>query len=186
MAKLKDKKKRLIEKKRIGDWVRKGSIHWVVVLGGLGVGLALIFTFFLPKTRFEEVRENLLGDTKDVGSRLDLIEVYLENNQFEEAEEELKKVEELKGEVKGVEAERLESLWEEKREKDPKEISKEVEGWEEILEKYPDYRDGWLQLAVLWAKLGETEKTEEALGKALELDPNYELSQELEKLLKEE
>lgn len=55
--------------------------------------------------------------------------------------------------------------------------------WEEIVKKYPDFRDGWLQLAYNYLKNNELEKAKEALIQAKILDPNNKTIAELEKIL---
>src|SRR3989344_6657479 len=60
-------------------------------------------------------------------------------------------------------------------------ISKEIGFWQAFLEKNKDYRDGYLQLAVLEYKLRDYSKARFYLGKALEIDPNFEKGKELGK-----
>ncbi len=57
--------------------------------------------------------------------------------------------------------------------------------WEQILAEKPDYRDGWLQLSSLYAKMGNKEKTKAAFNLAREIDPNFTAFSSLEKLLEE-
>ena len=52
-------------------------------------------------------------------------------------------------------------------------IEQEITYWEEIINKTPTYRDGYLKLATLYWKLNEDEKAKTALNKATEIDPNY-------------
>jgi len=59
----------------------------------------------------------------------------------------------------------------------------EVSSWEQILNERPDYRDGWMQLATIYYKLGEKEKAREALWKAKALDPTNEIILNVEKLI---
>lgn len=55
--------------------------------------------------------------------------------------------------------------------------------WEQILAERPDYRDGWIQLAAIYYKLGDREKAREALGRAKLLDSTNETILSFEKLL---
>lgn len=55
--------------------------------------------------------------------------------------------------------------------------------WREIVNQYPDYRNGWLQLAYQYIRSNEIQKAQEALKMAEELDPNNETIKNLEKLL---
>lgn len=55
--------------------------------------------------------------------------------------------------------------------------------WEQILAERPDYRDGWIQLAAIYHKLGNKEKAKEALFRAKSLDPNNETILSFEKII---
>lgn len=57
--------------------------------------------------------------------------------------------------------------------------------WERILLERPDYRDGWIQLAAIYYKLGNKEKAREAIGKAKVLDPTNPTILSFEKLLED-
>ncbi len=59
----------------------------------------------------------------------------------------------------------------------------DVRKWEEIAKRYPGYRDGYFNLALLEYRLGSTRKAKEYLNKTLELDPNFEAGRKLEKLI---
>ncbi len=69
--------------------------------------------------------------------------------------------------------------WQEK-----KRVETEIGQWEEALEKYPGYRDVHLRLAVLNWQIKNDEKAKEHLQKARALDPNFEMTKELEKILR--
>lgn len=60
-----------------------------------------------------------------------------------------------------------------------------ITAWEQILEERPDYRDGWIQLAAAYYKIGERLRAKEALEKAKALDPNNETILNFEKFLEE-
>jgi len=55
--------------------------------------------------------------------------------------------------------------------------------WEQILTERPDYRDGWIQLAAIYHKLGNKEKAMVALEQAKLLDPTNETILSFEKIL---
>lgn len=57
--------------------------------------------------------------------------------------------------------------------------------WEQILAERPDYRDGWIQLAAIYYKLGNKEKAKEAISKAKVLDPTNPTILSFEKLLED-
>ncbi len=60
---------------------------------------------------------------------------------------------------------------------------KTVYEWEQILAEKPDFRDGWLQLSEVYAKMGNKEKAQEALSRAKAIDPNNEVIPSLEEQL---
>ena len=70
-----------------------------------------------------------------------------------------------------------------KRQKELQEKKMVIFKWEEILAAKPDFRDGWLKLAVSYLEIGAVQKAKEALDKAKELDPNYEKIKEIEDVL---
>lgn len=160
---------------------------------GAPAGVALLFfiflySLFLPKDKFQLAKERLVKNPNDFEAHLILAGEYLVNNQIEEAEEELVAVSSIqpstdsKQQVLGLSS-RLDELWLRWQEKKPEEVEKLIAEWEAIISEKPDYRDGYLQLALLHYKLYENEKAKEYLQKALELDPNFEPTKELEKFL---
>ena len=62
-------------------------------------------------------------------------------------------------------------------------IEAEIKQWEEVVEKTPTYRDGYLKLATLYWKLRQDDKAKEAINRAKEIDPNYDATYDLEEKL---
>ena len=160
---------------------------------GAPAGVALlaffvIYSLLLPKNRFQLAKERLVRDPNDFEAHLILVEEYLINNQIEEAERELIAVSSIQPvagsnqQVLGLSS-RLDELWLRWQEKKPEEVEKLITEWEEIISEKPDYRDGYLQLALLHYQLYENKRAKEYLQKALELDPNFEAAREMEKIL---
>lgn len=58
-----------------------------------------------------------------------------------------------------------------------------IVAWEQILEERPDYRDGWIQLAAAYYKIGDKQKAKEALSRAKAIDPANKTILNFEKLL---
>lgn len=56
--------------------------------------------------------------------------------------------------------------------------------WQSVVEKRPDYRDGYFQLSVLSYQIGKKDDAIVYLEKALQIDPNFEEGRKLEQLLK--
>jgi len=169
--------------KRLQRLTKKfGSLGLVILVSN-----AVLGSLFIPKNHFQILKEKLVQDPYNIEAHLQLAKIFLEANQFEKAEKELLVVQSLQQldnrvteqtKVLGV-SDTLEKLWQQKHYSDPKDIKKLISRWEEILEKYPDYRDGYLQLAYLYYKIYQNEKAKENLTKALELDPNFEPTQEV-------
>jgi len=57
-------------------------------------------------------------------------------------------------------------------------LASHQEYWKEVVEKYPDYKDGYFQLAIVSYQLGDTDRAKGAIGKVLEIDPNDATGQE--------
>ena len=64
-------------------------------------------------------------------------------------------------------------------------VISQVQYWQSVVKKYPDYRDGYYTLAVLSYRLKDIEYARGYLKKALELDPNFIEGRELEKKLRQ-
>lgn len=58
--------------------------------------------------------------------------------------------------------------------------------WEEIVEKHPNFPDGYYNAALYAAMLGEREKATELLERALVLDPTFNDAKKLEEEINEE
>jgi len=135
----------------------------------------IVCSLTLPKNRFQQAKEQLVQNPLDFQAHLVLAEEFLKNNQFKKAEKEL-----LAAQESGLLAE---ELWQKKHQSDPEDIQKLVAGWEKIIAEKPGYRDAYLQLAKLCYQIYEDEKAKKYLQKAIELDPNYEPTQELQKII---
>ncbi len=68
---------------------------------------------------------------------------------------------------------------------EPQRVRGEIAFWEKVILDKPDYRDAYLQLALLNYQSYEKDKAKFYLGKAIELDPNFEPTKELQKILED-
>lgn len=59
---------------------------------------------------------------------------------------------------------------------------KTIYQWEQITQERPNYRDGWIWLAVAYYKNNDKEKAHQALQKAKEIDPNNETLSQIKEL----
>jgi tetratricopeptide (TPR) repeat protein len=173
---------------RLKDWFLKleisssfkGVLKKVLIwTSSLLVSGWLLVSFLKPPSFNQLIRWQVLRNSQNTSARLILIENYLENNQFSQAEKELLKLE--KQDLNNWQTDKLANLWQKKQRQDPQEIEKQISHWQKQLEDRPDWRDAWLILSLLQAKLGKKETSWESLQKAKTLDPNYPLFQELEK-----
>lgn len=65
-----------------------------------------------------------------------------------------------------------------------KKIEEQINYWEKVVKQRNGYRDGYLELAILNYKLGRILTTKEYLERAKELDPNNEMVEKLEKIIR--
>ena len=162
--------------------------------GPSGVALIiflLIGSFLYPKNELQILKWRLLQNPNDFQAHLALAEKLLDNNQFQEAEQTLLVAQQIKilgdkdTKILGEKTNsKISELWQREYYSNPEDIQRLIEAWEKIVQEKPNYRDGYLQLAILHYKIYENEKAKEYLNKALEIDPNYQLTRELEKILK--
>ena len=177
--------------------------HLVVFLA-VAFSVATLASAILPKNQVQSLKEKLVRNPNDFKAHLQLAQKFLANNQLPEAEQTLLLAQKIfnhevtssayfqfsifnsENKVLGAKASNeLNELWQEKQYSDPEDIRLLITAWEKIMVEKPDYRDGWLQLAILHYKLYKNDKAKENLLKALEIDPNYAPAQELEKILGE-
>ncbi len=59
----------------------------------------------------------------------------------------------------------------------------EIAAWDKIISAHPGYRDGYLEEALLYYRLGDTGKSKAYLDAALQIDPNFKEGLQLAKLL---
>lgn len=180
---------KIAETRKLGEHrAAKAARRWGAPAGVALVAFLFFGSFFLPKDGFQRAKSKLLRNPADFQAQITLAEKLLANNQLEEAEKVLllaqSQISQANEQVLGKQTNPgLEELWQKKIYADPQEISKMISAWEKIIEEKPNYRDGYLQLAYFHYLLYENEKAQDYLGKAVELDPNYELARELEKII---
>jgi len=137
----------------------------------------IVYSLFLPKNQFQQAKERLIKNPNDFEAHLILAKEFLKNNQFEKAEKELLMAQTQEPNSK------LEKVWQKKHHSDPKDIEKLIQAWEKILSEKPEYRDAYLNLAWLHYQIYENQKAKENLKKAIDLDPNFEPTLKLQKII---
>ena len=165
---------------------RPAREHLVVFLAVAFSASTLVSTI-LPKNQIQTLKEKLVRNPDDFEANLDLAQNFLANNQLKEAEQSLRlaqKIPQNNPAVLGQQtSQKLEELWQQKQYSDPQDVRRLIAAWEKIVEEKPDYRDGWLQLTVLYYKLYQNDQAKAALQKALYIDPNYAPAKELAKII---
>ncbi|MDP2861140.1 MAG: hypothetical protein Q8N98_05560 [bacterium] len=130
----------------------------------------------------EKAATAVMKNPGDGLAHLSLAKIFLANNNIEEAEKEIvlsetdnKKSAEISGEI-AVLKEKIDA---------PKKTEEKILGWQKVAKEKPDFRDAYLELALLNYQLGRTEMAKYFLGKALFLDPNFPPARELERTINE-
>lgn len=166
----------------------------LAIFGLLAAFLAFNLSPGLPADflTFERAKLAVMLSPKDLGSRLLLVQEYLKRGDMEAVERELLLAQDLveknphspgSSSVLGTSLSPLKIL--EKIRNEPLKIRNEISFWEKVVVDKPDYRDAYLQLAILNYQIYEKEKAIGYLKKAQEIDPNFEAIKSLEKILKD-
>ena len=141
-------------------------------------------------TPFQKAKEEVVKNPYNIEARFVLVENFLNNHQTQEAEKELLKIRSLtesrlsNGQVLGQNTNsRLEKLWQEYNRQNDQKIKITIKQWQQFLQNNPSYRDGYLHLALLHYQVNEPQKAHESLQKAIEIDPNHEVSRQVEHLI---
>lgn len=64
-------------------------------------------------------------------------------------------------------------------------VVREITYWEDVVSKHQDYRDGYLKLALLEYRLGNTQKAKAYIEKSLSIDPNHKPALDFRRKLEE-
>lgn len=158
---------------------KRPFIFWLIVAIFF---LLLSLPLYTPPSSFEKLKSAVLKDYQNPKIHLALAEQYKKANDLSSAKRELllglrsqPGDEELRmalGEVENLLSQ-------------PKQVQQEINHWEKIAQDFPGYRDAYLKLVQLYFELYQNNKARENLSRALELDPNFEPTRELEKVLRE-
>lgn len=158
-----------------------------IAAGCLLISILITNFFFRPKRPLQIA---LSQNSRDLETNLKMADFLLSQNKFLEAEKALKISQQLEVEGKFLGKneinEQLTTLWQKKHLTDPKDISLMIGQWEKIVKQKPNYRDGYVQLSLLYLSLRQKSEALENIQKAYLLDPNspwvIELKKEIEAL----
>jgi len=161
---------------------------FAVLAGFLIINLLPLPSFDL--FAFEQAKITVMLFPKDISIHLILAQEYLKRGDVEALERELLLSQELVEKnppstpsVLGEALSPIKIL--EKIKNEPQRIGQEISYWENVVSQKPDYRDAYLQLAILNYRIYKNEKAKEYLKRAREIDPNYEPARGLERVLEE-
>lgn len=167
------------------------TIIYSIKLVVLGLLVFFLTTLFLwPSSGFDQARLGVLISPNDVSNHLLLTQEYLGRGDMSSVERELTLADSLNTKyqilntkyVLGATLSPLRIL--EKIKNQPAQINQEISFWGKVVASKPDYRDGYLHLALLNYQIYETQKAKAYLQKAVALDPNFEATKELEDLIR--
>jgi tetratricopeptide (TPR) repeat protein len=129
---------------------------------------------------FEQTKRELAQNPTNPKLHLGLARIYEKANDLRKAKEEIFTALQYSPQDKLIQ-ENLKEI--KKLEQKPQEIREEIAKWEGVASLYPNYRDAWFRLSILYWQIFDEKKTESALEKVLELDPNFEPAENFRKLI---
>ena len=164
----------------------------VVVLVVVTTFLALNLFIQLPPrfTKTRQVQLAVMLMPNDLSNHLLLAQEYLGQGNMPAVERELILSQDLSSlptthnpspSVLGLTLSPLKIL--EKIKNEPQKIREEISFWEKVVAQKPDFRDAYLQLALLNYQIYNLDKAKEYLQEAKKIDPNFKATKELEKIL---
>lgn len=165
----------------------------IMILATLAVFLGLNLFSRLPVGFFalESAKLAVMIKPNDFSSHLLLTQEYLKLGDMEGVKRELTLAENLNSQpitynsqlssVLGSSLSPL-KIWQ-KIQNEPQRIKEEIVFWEKMVKERPNYRDAYLQLVILNYQIYENQKAKEYLNKALEIDPNFLPTQQLQKII---
>jgi len=141
------------------------SLIWIVLL--LTIFINILARYYSP-TLVLDYALYVLKNPQDKKGHEDLASIYFDHKLNEKGKEELKLHQQNidKQLVLGATTNAID-----KQQKEKERNTKTITYWREIISKYPNYRDGYMQLGLTYLISDDIEKAREAFNKALTLDP---------------
>ncbi len=129
--------------------------------------------FILPASQEEKTRQAFLAQPNVFNNRMNMIRVLISNGYFETAKKELNKV----GSPEFL-AEQEMIYWQENylfwAHASPQGQRMLINNWQNFLEKYPDYKIGWIYLGYFQLLNGKEEEAKSSFQRAKKIDPSLE------------
>lgn len=143
------------------------------------VFLYLIFTLAYPLRSFEIIRNKILSGPKNYQNHLLLSELFHSNNDFDGALKEALLAKVLNNNIETInQVKKIEEI-----RNRPLEINKKINYGRNLVSSYGNYRDAYLALASLSFQIMDLKAVDYYINRAIELDPNNELTNKLKTLL---
>lgn len=129
----------------------------------------------------QTLNQAVLLDNNNPQIHFKLAQVYQKTNNYQEAKKELLLALEVSPDSTSIlkELNKVQTTLSE-----PGKLGEEIKFWEKEVKIKPDYRDGWIQLAVRYFELYKIEEAKQALEKAYRLDPNFETTRKLREIIR--
>jgi tetratricopeptide (TPR) repeat protein len=133
------------------------------------------------QTSYQLLKDAIMLAPNNPSLHFQLSQLYKTTNNWEEAQKELLVALELSPNSTSIrsELEKVQTTMSE-----PGKVAEELNFWKREVESKPDYRDGWVQLAVRHFELYQNYEAKIALEKANSLDPNFETIKKLREIIK--
>lgn len=148
-----------------------------LVFASIAFFLTITYSSVLSTDKTKTLKKALSSNPQDASFRIKLAKALVESNQYDAAEKM------ATGGQTTVNS-KFANLIDQKITEDPQDNIKAISYWENITTEKKDFRDGYLKLALLYYLTYNNQKAEENIQKALQLDPNYELTKKLEEIIK--
>jgi tetratricopeptide (TPR) repeat protein len=135
----------------------------------------LIFpSFLLPHSSFEKAKLSILINLKDPNAHLTLSEIAAYNSDWSLAQKEIEKARETLDIDGNKSIAGISSRFEEAADKANREtlINEKIEYWQAIVQTQPEYKDAYLQMALLYFQLNQQNRAITYWHKAWLLNPN--------------
>jgi tetratricopeptide (TPR) repeat protein len=157
----------------------------------LGVGLILVILlggYAINNTKLP-LQVALAENPLNINNNLTLADYLIQQHRFSQAESVLRfaQQQEMKNKILGwatTNEDQLNQLWLKKHREDPADINRLITKWEKLVREKPDYRDGYIQLALLYQTLNNTPLALKNIDQALQIDPNNQTAQQIKSSLK--
>ena len=142
----------------------------------------LLFIALYPTSDFEKIRNRVIKKPQDFEAHLLLAEQFKINRQFPEALAEIDLALKLNPQNQTLLIKRQEIIHETNR---PNRLRGELDYWNSLTIKFPNYRDAYLNKAALEYRLKNFFSSAKSLALVINLDPNLETAQKLRGILEE-